>query len=656
MQQFLIKSKDYECEPNLNFNHNIKLQLCDNEGIPIKDTEFWVTINIVKNNDKVTIHIPTINFQTGNTPQGSGISGGYIITVDGYLPHFVRPTEIISCSSIGCSDSGTSLPASYAQPLNTYPTPVSGYIIQITIQGGIVIQGAGTFGNIIPQGPQILLPTDVTYLLKSRYSLSMNFNVSLKKTNIANFTNSIISYAGLRDTHVTDAYNGVFVFNWADNSMEKDKTNGILNLMVAIGKIRKDGSFYISKPIQLTKITDQNTIVWDTAAAINRTNPKNIVISYGLIHIENEYPYNIISQVCRAVTFDGGKTWPSEYNGYNGVEQPFTGYGFGDNRGVLADKYGNFWYLSTITTNPVNSGNIPYLLLSTDQGKTFSAVQVFPPINPENYLYDFPQFCIGGDGFGNYGLHFTVDFAYLDTGDINEIVGFMSVNGFNSYGDLQLYLLENLTNVNITPGITSSLEGKVWYFGYTNTSTTNFNWVSQKVVFKAPGSINENIVGPWDVGFTDYTSNIYSTGTTTSSPGTEIFSAQRDVLYDEHRKALYAIINFQKLDINLKKKKTQNMQLYLVISRNNGQTWSPAIELSTSSIGNRGYASVSLENTTKSLIIGWYDGRHGEPKLESLEYYGTIIPAYILDEIVQKIPLSNPMYLNQSGTQVIESR
>lgn len=672
MQQFLIKSKDYECEPYLKFKHNIKLQLCDYQGSPVKGTDFWVTLDVIKENDKVIIHFPVINFQTGqyaNNPSEQapvGISGGYLITVDGYLPYFIRPTEIVSCSSMGCSDSGTSLPASYAQPLNTYPTPVSGYIVQITIQGGIVIQGAGTFGNIIPQGPQILLPTDVTYIVKPRYALSMNFNVSLRKTNIAKFTNPAIAGAGLRDTHITDAYNGVFVFNWTDNSMEKDKTNGILNLMVAIGKIRKDGSFYISKPIQLTKITDRNTIVWDTAAAINRTNPKNIVISYGLAHVENEFPYNSTSYACRAVTFDGGKTWPEEYNGYNGVTQSTTGYGFGDNRGVLADKYGNFWYLSTNLLQPINAitddqiGNIPYLMLSTDQGKTFNEILSFPFVNYDEYLYDFPQFCIGGDGFGNYGLQFTVDFVDVSNNSnfltIAPIVGFMPITGFDSYGEIQLWLMDSLTNINEEPGITSSLDGRVWYFGMNDTSTANFSSISQKIVFKAPGAINENISGPWDVGFTNTIPLVYFSGTTTSSPDAPIFSQQRDVLYDEHRKALYAIINFQKLDINIKKKKTQNMQLYLVISRNNGQTWSPAIELSTSSIGNRGYASMSLENTTRSLIIGWYDGRHGEPKLESLEYYGTIIPAYILDEIVQKMPLSNPMYLNQSGTQVIESR
>ena len=662
MQQFLIKSKDYECEPYLKFKHNIKLQLCDYQGSPVKGTDFWVTLDVIKENDKVIIHFPVINFQTGqyaNNPSEQapvGISGGYLITVDGYLPYFIRPTEIVSCSSMGCSDSGTSLPASYAQPLNTYPTPVSGYILQITIQGGIVIQGAGTFGNIIPEGPQILLPTNVTYIVKPRYALSMNFNVSLKKTNVANFTNPIVKSLGLGVTHVNDSYNGVFVFAWADNSMEKDKTNGILNLMVAIGKIRKDGSFYISKPKQLTKFTTNNTLIFDTSVAINRTNPKNIVISYSYGVTENEYPNTIISYACRAVTFDGGKTWPDEFNGYNGVKQ-LSEYGVGNNRGVLADKFGNFWYLSTYLLQPINQetddqiGNIPYIMLSTDQGKTFNVIYILQPVPYDQYTYDVPEFCIGSGGSGNYGLQFIVDFVNVSNtnefGNIYPIVGFLPVTGLGTYGNFNVTALQNLYNIIEFPGIASSSDGKVWYLGINDTSTANFNSISQKIIFKAPGEIGQNIAGPWDVGYTSLIADIYGSGTQSSLPGSYMLNIARDILYDDNRKALYAIINFQKLDINIDKKKTQNMQLYLIISRNNGQTWSPAIELSTSSIGNRGYASMSLENTTRSLIIGWYDGRHGEPKLESLEYYGTIIPGWILDEITAKLQASNPMYFNE---------
>ena len=33
--------------------------------------------------------------------------------------------------------------------------------------GALAIQGAGTFANIIPEIPQILLPTNLTYLVKA---------------------------------------------------------------------------------------------------------------------------------------------------------------------------------------------------------------------------------------------------------------------------------------------------------------------------------------------------------------------------------------------------------------------------------------------------------------------------------------------------------
>ena len=61
-------------------------------------------------------------------------------------------------------------------------------------------------------------------------------------------------------------------------------------------------------PVQLTDLPP-NVIVWDTAVAIDRVSSDTIVVSYGIIDFTNQMP----SPPCRAVSFDGGKTWPAPY-------------------------------------------------------------------------------------------------------------------------------------------------------------------------------------------------------------------------------------------------------------------------------------------------------------------------------------------------------
>ena len=345
------------------FNHNIQLQLHDVYGVPVPDTEFWVTLSVVKEGNKVTIQLPLINFQTGpfadspyeppnNNPFGipgtyPPFEGGYLYTSDGYLPKHVRPNDIENRSWLAASNNGASLPFTFPQSQvpSTLPVPVAGYILQVTNAGGIVVQAAGTFGNVIPPGPQILLPTTITYIAKSIDKLKANTDISHGSTSTAGFTNSSAADAGLRDSHVNDAFEGIAAWTWTDNSMFADegssmitdKTNGTLNVMVAIGKIKRDGTLKVRKPVQLTDFPPE-TLGWDTAVAINRTNRKNIVVSYGVI---DEIAGTSLS--CRAVSFDGGKTWPDRFDGTTPVTnngptniQP-TGAspgGFGDNRGV----------------------------------------------------------------------------------------------------------------------------------------------------------------------------------------------------------------------------------------------------------------------------------------------------------------------------------
>ena len=88
---------------------------------------------------------------------------------------------------------------------------------------------------------------------------------------------------------------------------------------------------------------------------------------------------------------------------------------------------------------------------------------------------------------------------------------------------------------------------------------------------------------------------------------------------------------------------SQNVSIYFAISRNNGQSWSKAINISNTTFANRGFQSMALDTVTGNLVFGWYDGRN-DPTYMSLEYYATYIPAEVLDKLVDEIPLSDPVY------------
>ena len=267
-----------ECKPKCKnqIKHNIQLQLSDSLGFPVPDTECWVTLDIRKEGSIVTILIPSINFVTGQ-PAGNVIEplplvpGGYLYTANGFLPEEFRPTDLVPPSIVAASNNGLSPVFSFNQDPTTLPNPPAGYIVQVTNAGELQIQCAGTFGNIIPPGPQIVMPCSITYAVKSKKILCENITLSTGPTNITQFVYPWID-AGFRDHHVNDAYDDVVAYAWTDNSMVVDKTNGTMNLMVVVGKIKQDGALKVGNPVQLTDFL--RGMAWDTAVAINRVRSK----------------------------------------------------------------------------------------------------------------------------------------------------------------------------------------------------------------------------------------------------------------------------------------------------------------------------------------------------------------------------------------------
>ncbi len=615
------------------FSHNIQLQLADSLGFPVDGTEFWVTLDILKIGPWVTIQLPLINFQTGQISSNPReipflpplVNGGYLITKSGFLPRCIRPNDLVPQAIIAASNNGLSQPFSLIQDPTTLPNPPAGYIVEITQAGAINVQCAGTFGNIIPVGPQILMPTTISYRIRQNETLCKNMVLSNGFTNTTEFTGAAAD-SGFRDSHVNDAFDSIIGWSWTDNSMIADKTNGTMNAMVAIGRLNKKGKLKVSGPIQLTNLAT-GVMAWDTAVAINRTNKNNVIVSYGVINNNTGESF-----LYRAVSFNGGVSWP--VNGPLNV-QPVNG--FGDARGVASDKFGNIWYSATSNEDLFTPA---VFYCSTDGGVTFERIYSTPdPLSNENY--DYPQFCFGGDASGNYGLYFQCTLIDFVNNNQTPTVGFIPITGLGQFGTPEFTQLPELRNSAVECDITAAADGRVWQQGIPN-GRRAFNYVSPIILtFKSPGAIDKNYAGAWDTIILDDNEFFYNISDSTSQPiKGYIFHSTQSILFDERRQALYAVVSAEVPD------GSENMRLFFTISRDHGQTWSNPIDISTSSQENRGYQSMALDEVTGDLYFGWYDGRNDD--LKSVEYFAARLQAKDLTNLVQSIPLSNPLFADNS--------
>ena len=643
--------------------------LRDSSGFPFPDTKFWVTLTIIKEGPLVTIQIPLICFQTLADPSPVSLlgfvfsPGGYVYTSAGFLPKEFRPTDLIPVSIVAASNNGMSPVFSFTQPPETLPQPPSGYIVQISHKGELKISCAGTFGNIIPVGSQNLMPCTISYVVQQKLKICKNLAISAANdiTQFPPFSRA--ANDGYRDSHVNDSYQDTVAFTWTDNSTFVNKNNGAMNCMVAIGKI-VNGKLRMNPPVNLTNFPDPvNTSpdttngiqAWDTAVAINRTNPLNIVVSWGQID-RSVTPITVLPY--RAVSFDGGLTWP--FNGPMNAPPTGTPAQFGDCRGVASDQFGNIWYSATNRYD--NSGNFinqPYFAVSVNGGVDYNYVfqaPLTPPFIPGTTEYDYPQYSFGGDGLGNYGLWTSFTMA-IPFSDQSAVVGFLPINYLGSFGTVNFtYPLQSLNAVQTTLN-TASEDGRVWIGGIP--SAFPFSFISPTTfLFKSPGQLDENYAGPFQNAMVNNITSLYGVTNSISYPGLGYFTSEsiNSILYDDKRQALYALVNslipdYFDITQTSQPDASQNMDIFLIISRDNGLTWSNPIAISSTDSANRGFQSMSLnrkfENkeggSTGDLLFGWYDGRD-DPTYQSVKYTISLIPAKKLNKLVNSIPLSDPTF------------
>ena len=187
--------------------------------------------------------------------------------------------------------------------------------------------------------------------------------------------------------------------------------------------------------------------------------------------------------------------------------------------------------------------------------------------------------------------------------------------------------------MNTVADITASADGRVWMQGFPAQFALVSSTLPLGIIFKSPGAIDQNYAGLWQFALENQI-------TVTSSQPIEGYIAEspQSIIYDEARQALYSISVRYSNSLS-----SNNMRIVFIISRDNGQTWSDAIDISTSNFANRGFQSMALDPVTGNLIFGWYDGRN-DLTFKSIQYFGAILPAAQLDALVNRIPLSNPLY------------
>jgi hypothetical protein len=682
------------CEP---FEHWMKLYLADAYGVEVGNTAFWIKIivdseEMANGTTRVSLQLPSINFITGpfanniyeiNNPLSEAIdgepgdfspppqNGGYLYTKEGFLPPRLRPNDVLTRSYFGPSNNGQNIPFNYVPNITpppnvsnvTYNAPQAGYLIRITNSGGLEIEGIGTLANIIPPGSQQLLPTNITYFAKRQTNFIKNKRISEGAINVAQYgipsssvpvTRANVDY--VRDFHVNDAFDNVVAYAWADNSNIPNAAENpnVMNLAYAIGKV-ENGRLNM-RPAEFLP-NPKNQYIWDTAIAINRTNKKNIVISYLLIDGNSPGDGQPFSVLYRAISYDGGKTWP--VNGPTNI-QP-TGFiapgipgGAGDLPGVRADKFGNFWYMGTnFFDNSGNLTNVPFIMVSSDQGLNWELVYTFPYDDVTHVsFYDFPAFSFGGDGLGSYGVQIVVDFfpgAAATPANFNGYPSraFIPVTGLGTFGTPSQANLPQLTNNIYTASIAASDDGKVWTYGSPSGLSPALypfpgGFTNNRIVFKSPGPIDQNYAGPWGVvRFNSLADSLYIP-VWKAAPVFGFFQSVQTNIYDNKRKALYVIFNATYPE------SSNNSEIYFLISRDNGLTWSNALNINDNNINNRGFPSMALDIKTGNLLIGWYDCRNYSDGL-SFNYYGAVIDAKSLDELTQRIPESNPIFTIPAG-------
>jgi hypothetical protein len=630
---------------NKPIKHTIVLQQLDANAYPLPDTAIPVKLSIYQKSNRIEIQFPDINFQTqsifgpANEIGFTLINGGSLGTLSNPLPKCLRPNTI---KTFSCSNNDAYLAAfSITVPP---PTILSAFNLIIDTYGRIRITGAGSYAGIIPTGGHTFNSQTVTYYVEPMICpIKKSFIIDHGFTDITQFQdasgnpNGGALGSGVRDSHANDNFNGIVATAWAGNS-NLNPTLPIMNLYIAIGSYNNSGKLIMGPSQNLTNFNSTSQpgpndylYAWDTAIAINRTNPNVIVASTGLI-AENgvgAVPVYFISTL-------GGQ--PGSWTGpilLDPIIFPQDGVtAFGDCRGVLADSSGNFWYCVTLENSIIGTYNCLFYFMPY-QGSTWTLT--YQTIDGDaNNEYDYPQITAGTNGKGQQGLWFLVDYYSFITSDFVPHIGFIPENQYlcpqlnGTVGDCIMQAYPNQINVLDDATITVDDTGTLYISNYF-IAPIYTNYTPQVLTIKNPP--NATTTDPLDPSLLQYSTCIQNTSNnanaTSGFPGSFWFNVSvNTIIYDNSRQVLYSILNEQP-DIN-----SQDFYMYMKISFNKGVNFSPSIQISNSHKNNRGFVSMALDECSGTMIISWYSGQNS-PTATTEQYFGLFLSKKKLDRIVE---------------------
>lgn len=424
---------------------------------------------------------------------------------------------------------------------------------------------------------------------------------------------------------VNGFHDGIIATAWPDNSnVPSGNIPNQLNLVARAGRAKENVHNHSCEGIHqdLHKSVEIIHAQPDQFAGNFNTivNPafKDNIVLFGTFRDRN-LPFDGPNQrqLWRAVSYDGGKTFPLVGRIFNLDDLIVDTL-------ATADKFGNIWvsYVTGPFSDPDANPRTLIIAVSCDQGATFT--QVARLIPPAGYPvgYDIPTMACGGDGNGGYGLWFA---PTIIDGDFNvaPTLGFIPVSGLGEYnvGAMKTVIYASLASFDWEPSISVTKHGKVFLASVQSDANTQSANDGVKFLAKLDGInnlVDGNYVGPTII-------QQRYIGAYMNPPflpdGTFLTVPPRAIAYDEHHKILHVLF------VDLLNEGSPNYAVYLISSNDNGQTWTPRVAVSDVTCGPRGFqASLALDSANKGdAFVTWWDARN-DPSAQTVEMFGALIP------------------------------
>jgi hypothetical protein len=626
-QSVTYKIKNEKCEKDIckkecvNFNFNLldgNLFPLENDAIftsPPANIDVCVDVTTYKCSNLVHVCIPTFQFSTTDyfsliDPIGFFvfITGGALQTNAGYIKQ--KPIDNV-----------------------IFVTPDGLFNVTIDVYGRITITYNNGIAGIIPVGTYTFLSTKITYFMECikednvcesicDKSIADNFIIDDGFVNIPAITFPLLQESLLQTAHVNDFYDDIFVAAWnSNNGLWQSGNTTQASCFVRTSYVTKCGKFVDNPIINVSHtLTDNNpsaTVLLTTAAAINRKDKKNIVVTFTTVdYSTGPFIYTMWS----VYTKDCGINWS------NPVAIFSTSVSI-DPRGVVCDKNGNFIAI-------FNQRSVGIRIFSSpDYGATWNQILLINNISHNSFYYFVSS--TAGNKFkdcnkskasddSEYGFFLVTNNADFITGNILPYMFFIKTNGFNAISTTYETLQFDVARFDgaFMPGIAVAESGKC--FIPFNPGQIGINYYGATFAVKDSGSLDiSKLHGQFTV--TNLGQNFAAVGETpfNSGPGTERF-----VIYDDFRHGLYIFYVEHVTPFD------PRTFLFMKVSLDDGVTWSRRYQVSDTEVNNRCYFSAQLNPITKSIIVTVYDARNSYTN-KLLQYFRYYINHKKLNKIVR---------------------